>query len=156
MGITHSEVDDLVQEVFVIVQRRLKDYDGRASLRSWVYQIARGVVSNHRRGQQRESRRLRLAGAVDPEAPAGPDDAVELAQATLLVQEFLVTLSADQRTVFELCDIEGIPGPDVARSLGVPKNTVYSRLRLARARFALFVAQHQRVAGQRTSGGLST
>src|SRR5690606_13032135 len=68
LGVADEHLDDVVHDVFLIVHRRLGDYDGRAPLRSWLYGIARGVAANYRRGQLRAQRRLQLIYSE----PTGP------------------------------------------------------------------------------------
>lgn len=148
MGVSDDATDDIVHEVFIILHRRLAEYDGRASMTSWLFQITRGVVSNHRRGQARESRRLQLVPS--PDAPPVPDAQVARSQAARAVHDFLDTLDVDQRQVFELCDMEGLRAPEVASLLDVKLNTVYSRLRLARDKFRSFAAGYRAGKGDAT------
>ncbi len=138
LGIAEAFAEDVSHEVFLVVRRRLRDYDGRAPIKAWIYGITRGVAANRRRADARAERRLRIVEA--PPAPPTPEQAVERAQAAELVAAFLQTLPDAQREVFELVDIEGLRGPEVADVLGENLNSVYSRLRLARDRFRRFVA----------------
>lgn len=132
-GVPDEAAEDVVQDVFIVVRRRLPDYEGRGAPTSWLYAIARGVAANFRRGRDRAERRLRVVAA--PEPAATPEDAVGRAQVAQVVRRGLAALDRNQRRVFELVDIEGMSGPEVAEVLGVPLNTIYSRLRLARRRF---------------------
>lgn len=140
LGIPEASAEDVVHEVFLVARRRLPGYEGRGAPTTWLYGIARGVCANWRRSRDRSKRRL----AVVPPPPdvQTPEDASRRADAARLVQAFLHDLPRDQRRVFELCDIEGMSGPDVARALRVELNTVYSRLRLARKRFTQFLSVH--------------
>ncbi|MEM7159940.1 MAG: sigma-70 family RNA polymerase sigma factor [Myxococcota bacterium] len=144
MGIPEHAVEDLMHEVFLVVQRRLGDYDGRVAMTTWLYHQTRGVVSNDRRRHRREQRRIAL---VDPKPQAAPDPEVqtERQQAAQFVREFLEQLDPDKREVFVLAEIEGHPMPEVARSLKIKLNTAYSRLRAARTSF-------QRAVKRRRSG----
>jgi RNA polymerase sigma-70 factor (ECF subfamily) len=146
-GIAEEAVEDVVHDVFLVVQRRLTDYDGRASMKTWLYGIARGVARNHRRGQTRHERRLRLvdppAAVVDPERWALYQESADL------VRDFLAAIDRKKREVFELSDLEGMRGPEVAEALGINLNTVYSRLREARRLFAGFAASRRRGEGER-------
>lgn len=150
LGAPEAVVDDLVQEVFVVLQRRCNDFDGRTSLRSWIYVLTRGVVSNHRRRSQRERRHLQRV--PEPEPGPGPDEHLEARDAASLVRAFLDQLSPRKRVVFELCEIEGLAGPEAADALGLPVNTVYSRLHDARRRFRAFVHERRPVARARAGG----
>lgn len=135
MGIPEHGVEDVLHEVFLVVHRRLPEYDGRVAMTTWLYHLTRGVVSNHRRGRAREQRRLEL---VDPRpaAPApDPEAQTRRGQAAAFVRTFLAELDPDKREVFELAELEGLPIPEVAELVGVNLNTAYSRLRAARQLF---------------------
>lgn len=136
-GVPLEAAQDAVQEVFIIARRRLPDYEGRGEPTSWLYGIARGVCANLRRSRQRTKRRL--AALPDPLPAASMDERLEREQASRLVAQFVDQLPAEQRVVFELSDIEGMSGPDIARALRVKVNQVYSRQRLARRRFHAFL-----------------
>lgn len=141
MGIPDAAAEDVVQEVFLVVRRRLPDYEGRGAPTSWLYAIARGVTANYRRGQARAERRLRVVTGPRPAAVPSPEDEVGRADAVALVERFLAGLDPDQREVFVLVDIEGQSGPEVAQALGLNLNVTYSRLRLARQKFRRFLAE---------------
>jgi RNA polymerase sigma-70 factor (ECF subfamily) len=142
LGLPRAQVDDAVQDVFLVVYRRLADYDGRTSLRNWLYGIARRVASQYRRGAERSERRLRV---VRPPAEPLPRDAGEAArfEAAELVRVFLAELDEDKREVFLLAELEGMSATEVAEALELNVNTVYARLRAARLRFEKAVARHQ-------------
>jgi RNA polymerase sigma-70 factor (ECF subfamily) len=144
MGIPEESADDVVQEVFIVARRRLPTYEGRGAASSWLYGIARGVTANLRRHDERKRRRLELVAL--PSAPVGdPEADLQARRAADRVRAFLATLDPDQREVFVLADVEGLRGPEIAEALDVNLNTVYSRLRLARARFVRFVADREEV-----------
>lgn len=132
LGVPGSHVEDVMHDVFLIVQRRLSEYDGR-SMRSWLYGITRRVVLHQRRGDARRERRAVLV--VVPTNTSDPERDVAAAQVVAQIERFLASLDEDQRIVFVLADIEGTPIPEIAAGLGVNLNTIYSRLRLARRRF---------------------
>ena len=139
-GFDGATAEDLMHEVFLVVHRRIGDYDGRASMTSWLYGIARGVAANHRRGRAREERRLQLVSSPGT-ARAEPDAEVhvEAREAADLVAGFLAGLDEDKRVAFELSELEGLTGPEIAGLLGVKVDTVYSRIRVARRRFNALV-----------------
>lgn len=134
MGVPDAGLDDALQDVFIVVHRRSGDYDGRASLKSWIAGIARRVASGYARTQGRAHRREEAA--PPPEDRPGPDDSLILKQAVDLVDDFLAGLSEDQREVFVLAEIEQWTAPEIAAALEVKVGTVYSRLHTARAFFA--------------------
>lgn len=131
LGVPPPAVPDLVQDVFLVVHRRLADFDGRASVRAWLAGIARGVVRNHIRSRAREKRRLLVLSACEPDPATAMDRRIEVGRA---VSDFLDGLDEEQRLAIVLTDIEGLTPAEAAEALGVSRNTVYSRLRLARAK----------------------
>ena len=139
LGVPEPQVEDVVHDVFLVVHRRLGDYDERAPLRSWLYGITRRVVLHH----NRRTRRTRAREAKVPAPPPAPslEDGIARDEAAVLVEACLATLDIDQRMVFVLSDIEGLTAPQIAEATGVKVNTVYSRLRLGRKKFERALAQ---------------
>ncbi len=144
-GVDRDAVDDATQDVFMVVHQKLDGFDGRGSLRGWVVGIARNVARRYREHGMRARRRPRLEVAV----PADPQVVLEKKEALEHVDTFVEQLDPGQREVFVLCEIEAIPATEVATMLGVKLNTVYSRLRLARARFNQHAARYQARAKRR-------
>jgi RNA polymerase sigma-70 factor (ECF subfamily) len=132
LGVRPGDVDDACQEVFLIVHRRLPDFDGRA-LRSWLYAICLRVASEYRR-----SARVRREVSVDrlPESQASGGQ-VEAVHAGELGEHLLASLDRldeEKREAFVLYEIEELPLREVAAALGCPLQTAYSRLQAARER----------------------
>jgi RNA polymerase sigma-70 factor (ECF subfamily) len=142
LGVGAAELEDVAHDVFVVVHRRLGDFDPTRALRPWLFGIAYRVASEHRRRPARAARQG--AAAVDAAELADPAPSPErLAaseQARRQVARALDQLPLDQRAVVVLHDIDGASVPEIARALEVPLNTVYSRLRLGRAKFVAAVA----------------
>lgn len=134
--------DDVFNEIFLVVHRRLADYDGRSSLRAWLFGIARNTALHHHRGAARHLRRV--AAGPQPVPGPGPDDYVARREAHALVEKFLAGTGDDARLVFTLVDIEGMTIPEIASQTGVNLNTLYTRLRAVREQFARFVAEARR------------
>ncbi len=132
-GVPREAVDDAVQEVFITVHRRLVDFEGRSSLKTWIYSIAYRTAQNYRRSARRRAVEPLVIESACPEP--GPGDRLETAEAGRFVMRFLDQLPPERRDVFALCVLEELSAPDVAEILQVKLNTVYSRLRLARADF---------------------
>lgn len=144
LGVPPAHVDDVVQEVFVVVHRKLARFEGRSSVKTWLYGIALRVARVHRA----RARRARPAEAVDPDevhAPEAtrPDERAQAAEAARIVRALLDAMDDDQREVFVLAELEQLSAPEIAEILGVKVNTVYSRLRLGRAAFAEAAARHR-------------
>lgn len=133
LGAPAGAVDDVVQEVFLVVARKLPSYDDRGSARGWIGAIARRVAADHRKMRARATAREQSAAV--PDAPADPEVVVAQRQGAAAVQALLDSLPEDQREVFLLMDVEGLTAPEAATALAIGVNTIYSRLRLARRRF---------------------
>jgi RNA polymerase sigma-70 factor (ECF subfamily) len=134
LGVRESDAEDRTQEVFVVAHRRFDEFEDRGhGPRAWLFQIVLRVASDARRHRRRH-----------PEEPDGGDSlshaSVEAPQAEALARrEALSTLDAalqtievGRRAVLVLHEIEEMTAPEIARVLGIPLNTVYSRLRVAR------------------------
>lgn len=138
LGVTPREIEDLVHDVFVVVYRHLGDYDPERPLRPWLFGIAMRRVADHRRAL-RNVREV-VGPAADPaDAAPPPDERAAGAEARALLDRMLAGLDLDQRAVFVMHELDEVPIPEVASVLGIPLNTAYSRLRLARAAIAAAV-----------------
>ncbi len=141
LGVADEALDDVAQEIFLVVHRKLAEFEGRSSLRTWLYAIARRVVSDHRRSARRKRPHTPLPETLSSAAtPHG--DAVRQQAATIL-HAFLESLPDEQREVFVLAELEQMTAPEIAEATAAPVNTVYSRLRLARQAFERCVARHR-------------
>ncbi len=130
LGLDESQIDDAVQDVFVVAQRRLHDYEPRGSERSWLFAIAMRVVQAHRRQNRRHRNRVEALAGQPTAVPSGQASA---ASDAVLLQQLLAQLDDDRRAVFVLAELEKMSAPEIGEALNVNTNTVYSRLRLARA-----------------------
>lgn len=131
LGVPLSAVDDAVQDVFLIAHRKLGEFEGRSSLRTWLFGIARKVARDYRRSRSPEAR---VAADLDalPTTDSGPLLLAERAQSARLLQALLDELEEDRREAFILVDLEELSVPEAAEALGVNLNTLYSRVRAAR------------------------
>ncbi len=152
LGAPRADHEDLAQEVFVVVRRRLSDFDG-VNLGAWLFQIARRQVLRHRRLAWVKRA---LVGSSHDALPAmahpGPSPlaALEARDKQRLVEELLSGLSEKRRVVFVLFEIEGSSGEEIAELLGVPVNTVWTRLHHARRDFFARLAAYKRERGGAT------
>ncbi len=138
LGVPERDVDDQCQEVFLVVLRRLADFEGRSSLRTWIYGICvRVAAAYRRRAQHREIAR----GDEVPEGATerGQDEELAARQARAMLDRALDELDDDKRAVFVLFEIEELPMADVAEAVGCPLQTAYSRLHAARERVSAAV-----------------
>lgn len=149
LGIPDAALDDVCQDVFITVHRQLCQFEGRSSLRTWLFGIVHHVVQSYRRSLLRKCPVHRGDGSlVDPELlesepDASPYERVANAQATRVARELLGRLNDDQRIVFVLADLEQMRAPEIAATIGANLNTVYDRLRTAREAFALAARRHR-------------
>jgi RNA polymerase sigma-70 factor (ECF subfamily) len=138
LGVRTSDLEDLAHEVFLKVHARLDDYDVDRPIRPWLFGFAYRVAADHRRLARH---RVEVFGSpvepVDPVRPA--DETVEASEERELVAAALDTVALDRRAVLLLHDAEEVPIPAIARELGIPVNTAYSRLRIARTELAAAV-----------------
>jgi RNA polymerase sigma-70 factor (ECF subfamily) len=147
LGARESSIDDVVQDVFVIVHRRLGDYNcERAPLRSWIYGITVRVVRDHRRSfRRKDAKCISLSDGTDSpladSAPA-PSELVERREAWKLVCALLDELDEGKRELLVLSELEGMTVPEIAGILGLNVQTIYSRLRVARRAFDEAHARH--------------
>lgn len=140
LGVDPGSLDDAVQEVFLVVHRRLGEFEGRSSLRTWLYAIARRVARNVRRGAGRRGAPEPIVADMVDRVSGNPLELAERAEAGRALLELVGHLSEDQREVFLLVEVEEMSVPEAAEALGVNVNTCYSRLRAARARFERLLA----------------
>jgi RNA polymerase sigma-70 factor (ECF subfamily) len=137
-GVPEAQVEDAVQDVFVVVHRRLGEWQGRAAITTWLFSIARRVASTHRRRAARRTRELPdelIAELSDDQVDHRAGAELTRAHAAATVLAILEQLDHDKRVVFVLVELEQLSVPEVARMLGLKLNTTYSRLRLARQAF---------------------
>jgi RNA polymerase sigma-70 factor (ECF subfamily) len=130
-GVPIPQLEDAAQEVFIVVHRNLERWDPDMP-RSWLFGIARRVASDVRRSRDRADRKLRAVALVGERTTADPSGRVDAAE---FVARVLAQMDEEKRMVFTLIDIEGLSATEAADALGANVNTVYSRLRAARAQF---------------------
>ncbi len=151
LGAPAADHEDLAQEVFLVVRRRLPDFDG-VNLGAWLFQIARRQVLRHKRLAWVKRA---LVGSSHDALPALPHPApsplrtLEARDEQRLVEELVAAMSEKRRVVFVLFEIEGNSGEEIAELLGVPVNTVWTRLHHARQDFFARLAAHRRKHGGR-------
>jgi RNA polymerase sigma-70 factor (ECF subfamily) len=133
-GVDGGDVEDMVQEVFLVALRRRGDWEGRGALRTWLYGIAVKVVAGHRRGAWFKALRHRLP-AEAAELVAAVDDptaALDSREAERLVYRALEGLGEKHRTALILYELEELSGEEIAAVMGCPVTTVWTRLYNAR------------------------
>lgn len=131
LGLHPAFVEDATQEVFVTAWKRWSDFEGRSSVRTWLLGIALRVASDARKKQrptEEVSPRLQAVSAT-------PEGATATKEVGARVERLLAQLEPERREVLLLVDLEEYSVPEVAEATGINLNTLYTRLRAARAQF---------------------
>ncbi len=132
LGVPERDLNDAAQDVFVVVHRKLPEFDFESRVTTWIYAICLRVASDARKSARS---RLEVLGDTPPLPRIGPDGDESQVHATYhrrLLGAALDVLPLEQRAVFVLFELDGMTGDEVAALLAVPLATVHSRLRLAR------------------------
>lgn len=134
LGVRDADRDDVVQDIFMVVYRRLPDFDGQ-NVTGWLYQIARRKVRDHRHLTWVKhlfgANRVPVVEGMSTHQP-GALDGLETKRKAELLEHLLDALNPDQRAAFVLFEIEGNSGEEIAVLQGVPINTVWARIHKAR------------------------
>lgn len=147
LGSPQAYREDLVQDVFLVVQRRLPYFDGpKENLPAWLYRIARRRVRDFRRLAW--VRHTLFAGEPVSESLAGrgvaPDASLETKEKQATLRLLLGELNESERAAVVLFDIDGYKGEEIAAIQGVPSNTVWARIHKARKKLRAALARHER------------
>jgi RNA polymerase sigma-70 factor (ECF subfamily) len=134
MGVDESDLDDVLQDVFVLAHRKGGYLPGAAGPRTWLASLAIRVVIARRRARARRPQATEVTENFADEA-RGPADLLEARRSLQRVQAALEHLSLEHRAAFILYEIEGESCESIAAMWEVPVGTVYSRLHHARKRF---------------------
>ena len=130
-----GDLDDVVQTTFVEVCRAAKRFGGRAAVSTWILGIAMNVMRHYVRAETRRRSAMsavaRVSVSIDDRAP---DERASQRQSFVRLRAGFDVLPWDFQIVFVLCDLEGLRGVDVARTLGIPEGTAWRRLHEARRR----------------------
>jgi RNA polymerase sigma-70 factor, ECF subfamily len=132
MGVSETLVEDAVQDVFMVVHRRLAEFDGRGSVKTWLFQIAYRTACAYRRKGRRTGGHEPFEDMVETRT-RNPAEEAERRETLSLVAHLLDGLDDDKRAVLVLADIEEMTAPEIAVITGTRLNTVYTRLRRARS-----------------------
>jgi RNA polymerase sigma-70 factor (ECF subfamily) len=146
LGVRQSDLEDVAQEVFLRLHKRLDDYDSTRPMRPWIFGFAYRVASDHKRLARH---RVEVMGStLEPADPARrADERLEANEQRALVEAALEAVELERRAVLVMHDLDEIPIPAVARELGIPVNTAYSRLRLAREDFVAALTRFRKSRG---------
>jgi RNA polymerase sigma-70 factor, ECF subfamily len=141
IGAPRADIEDLVQEVFLVAHRRGGFREQGAKPTTWLAAIAWRIVGTHRRGMRRREEVVNTTEASEEHretvADGAPDAYARQAASETLsdVQRALATLEPEHAAIFVLFEIEEQSCPDIAETFGLPLGTVHSRLHYARKAF---------------------
>lgn len=144
MGIRPPHVDDVYQEVFLVVHRRLHTFTGQCAITTWLYEICFRVAAGYRR--KAHFRREELVQdwteleSMSSSVPS-PERQLVSARRAKQLERILDTLPLEYRVVFVMFELEGLSSEEIAECVGAPLGTVYSRLHRARKRFIRALAK---------------
>jgi RNA polymerase sigma-70 factor (ECF subfamily) len=154
LGVRDDGIDDAVHDVFLVVQRKLADFDGRHALTTWLYAIALRVARRYRAEAAKHAQRFASDPIANPIEDEEPRDLVsnalgkrdlehelETEERLAIARRALEALDDDKREAFVLSHVEQMSAPEIVEITGVPLNTVYSRIRAARLAFSAEVAR---------------
>lgn len=140
LGVATEALDDAAQDVFVVVYRKLPEFELRCSVKTWLFSLALRVAHAERRKRAPIARDYELEQLVD--ATCSPQEALARREALRLMDRILSNMDDERRAVFIMAELEQLPMPEIAEALGLKLNTAYSRLRLAREQFSAEVKRH--------------
>lgn len=138
LGVPSADLEDVAQETFITIHRRLETFDPQRPERPWVFGFVIRTAANYRRKRRLDSDEL--SGELASAAPTPEQDAIA-GQARSLALRALDRVPHDRREVLVMHELDGFAAPEIAEVLNVPLNTVYSRLRVARDEFERSLAR---------------
>jgi RNA polymerase sigma-70 factor, ECF subfamily len=142
LGVSEAEVADAVQDVFLVVHRRLSDFEQRCAMKTWLFGIAMRIASNYNRRSPRRREAPLADLAIDGRGPSPVEHAAR-SEAIELLYVLLQELPAEQRATFILAELEQLSVNEIASAVGASAHTVASRLKAARRRFEQGLQRHR-------------
>jgi RNA polymerase sigma factor (sigma-70 family) len=133
IGLPWGDIDDLVQLTFIDLMRAAPRFDPQYSARAWLFGIATTIARRHRRTLARAAARVAAwAGFADADEPRTPADLYEHDERLHRFERALAKLSPKKREAFVLVTLQGLSSEEASSALGIPVNTVWTRLHHAR------------------------
>lgn len=142
LGVREADIEDVCQEVFLVVHRKLAAFEGRSSVRTWIYAICVRVASDYR-NRAHHRREHMMDDVPEPVLDASQDEDLERRRALRWLDGVLDTLDNPKRAVFVLHEIQRVPMVEVAEAVGCPVQTAYARLSAARKHVAAAARREQ-------------
>jgi RNA polymerase sigma-70 factor, ECF subfamily len=141
LGGPDTDIEDLAQDVFLVVQRKLGDFDGQ-HLSAWLYRITQLTLSDHRRRSwflHLVKGRASMEG-VELRSTDDPHDAFDQRERERMLHRLVGKMSQSRRETFLLYEVMGMSGEEISELQNVPVNTVWTRLHAGRKQFLSLVA----------------
>jgi RNA polymerase sigma-70 factor (ECF subfamily) len=136
LGVRDADIPDAVQDVFIVVHRKLAEFEGRSKITTWLFAICLRVAADRRKASRHATREEPYCDQTHAQSStANPHETAQL------IEQLLGGLPMEQRIVFVMFELEGFSGDEIAEALVIPVGTVRSRLRLARDTFRTSVAK---------------
>ncbi len=137
LGVRESDVSDAAQDVFLVVHRKLAEFEGRSKVTTWLYGICMRVAQDRRKSayERRKSHDENepISQRADETFHAGKS--AERRQGLAILDALMDEMPVEQRAVFTLFELEQHTSDEIAELCAIPLGTVFSRLRLARQTF---------------------
>jgi RNA polymerase sigma-70 factor (ECF subfamily) len=143
LGAGTDNIDDVVQDVFILIHSKIGTLQRPEALRSWIYGIVRRTVSDYRRSRRTRDAAGASLGAEPKSREPSPLDIAERNADLELLESVLAELDEPKREIFVMVEVLEMTVPEVVQALEIPLNTAYSRLRLARQSFEEVLARHE-------------
>jgi RNA polymerase sigma-70 factor, ECF subfamily len=142
LGVQPADLDDIAQEVFIVVHRRLETFDRTGRITTWLFGICLRLAANYRR-HRRSSREVPAGDSSDdrPAALVAPDDLLARREERHLAEWALGRLNVEKRATFVMFEVESLSCEEIAKIMNVPLGTVFSRLHAARRKLEKVVAR---------------
>ena len=149
LGVRPADLDDVFQEAFVVIHKRLHTFDGSSKLTTWLYGVCVRVAAAHRRRAwfRRETPTADLPDAGEAPSSDRPDAVYAAHQARATLARVLDAMDLEKRAVFVMFEIDELSSEAIAAILGVPVGTVWSRHTAARKQFQAKLARIQKEKG---------
>lgn len=141
LGVPDDVLSDAAQDVLVVALRRLDDFEGRSTLKTWLYGISIRVAQEYRR-KRKSGREVLVDVLPEVTAPGGQESAVRKAECRRALGAVLDTLNEEQREAFVLFEIQCLSMKEVAEVLSCPLKTAYFRHKAARTRVLAAFQKH--------------
>ncbi len=145
LGVAGANLEDALQDVFLVVHRRLGSFDHSAKMSTWLFGICLRVAAAHRRKPYllHERSSAEIQDEPDSSPSVDPEQVAMRREAERRLNLGLEALGLDRRAVFVMFEIEGLPAGAIAELLGIAPGTVYSRLHRARVEFSDAIARQE-------------